>query len=65
MQTRLRFMRFIIDTYYRQDFVKYKLVQAMQVKLGKHNLSDAEQEGLGDCFCLTLVKREGTTIEHE
>lgn len=25
----------------------------MQVKLGKHNLTAEDQEGLGDCFCLT------------
>ncbi|TDL16881.1 hypothetical protein BD410DRAFT_590344 [Rickenella mellea] len=36
-----------------QRFVKHKLIQETQVMLGKHNLSTDEQEGLGDCFCLT------------
>lgn len=36
-----------------QRFMRYKIIQECTVQLGKHNLPDLEQEGLGDCFCLT------------
>lgn len=39
-----------------QGYVKHKLIQETAVQLGKHNLSEMEQEGLGDCFCLTSVR---------
>ncbi|KAF7971769.1 hypothetical protein HWV62_19947 [Athelia sp. TMB] len=48
--------RFLLHKMYNdqfQGFVKHKIIQEMQVKLGKHNLSAEDQEGLGDCFCLT------------
>lgn len=36
-----------------QSYLRHNLISAAVVQLGKHNLTDSEQEGLGDCFCLT------------
>jgi hypothetical protein len=33
--------------------MKHKIIQECKVQLGRQTLTDADQEGLGDCFCLT------------
>ena len=34
-----------------QRFVKQRLIEQAEIKLGRHSLANAD--GLGDCFCLT------------